>query len=475
MREPPHTFEAEQALLGAILVDNAAFHAVGEIVAAAHFADPLHGRIYESLRELIESGQHVNVVTLKSWIERDVDVAIVGGAKYLARLAAASVHALDAVQAARQVRDLYRRRKLIQMAEEAITRAYAPSIADDAQRQIETIERQLFELGDGAAAAGNDGFKSAETVIEETMRLAEAAYANASEVSGLSTGFASLDGALGGLHPGELVILAGRPAMGKTALATNIAVSAADSAAGADRAPPVVGMFSLEMSGESVMTRILAERCGVASQRLRRGQLHSVEFDRFLDAGHNFSGYLFIDDTPLLTIASLRARARRLKRQHGLGLLVVDYLQLLQGTSERSTRLEQISEISRGLKAIAKEFNVPVLALSQLSRAVESRDDKRPQLSDLRESGSIEQDADVVMFIYRDEYYLSRAEPKRRGDESDDKFNTRCEAWSNAMQQCSGRAEVIIAKHRHGPTSSVALTFDAALSKFADPTHEDWR
>ncbi len=467
----PHNFDIEQSLLGAIMVDNGAYHAVSEIVTGVHFADPLHGRIFDSLRELIDGGKRVNAVTLKTWLDRDGDVVDAGGSKYLARLVSSSVHAIDAAQIARQVRDLYQRRKIIELAQAAIDRAQSSAVADDAQQQIEALEHGLIELGRGAA---DDGFKDAESVIGDAVRMAEAAYSRGTEVSGLSTGFMNLNAALGGLHPGELIILAGRPAMGKTALATNIALNAATSIPPlADQPPPVVGFFSLEMSSTSVMTRVLSEQAGVSSHRVRRGEINSTEFDRFLTAGFDLNARLFLDDTALLTIAALRARSRRLKRQHGLDLVVVDYLQLLQGTSPRANRLEDIGEISRGLKALAKELAVPVLALSQLSRAVESRDDKRPQLSDLRESGSIEQDADVVMFVYRDEYYLARQEPTHRPGEDAQKFNDRHDAWCKAMDQSRGRAEVIIGKHRHGPTSTVRFNFDAALTRFTDPAEDD--
>jgi len=458
----PHNFEAEQSLLGAMMVDNGAYHVASEIVTAAHFADPLHGRIFDSLRELIDSGKRVNATTLRTWLDRDGDIIDAGGGKYLASLVSASVHAIDAEHLARQIRDLYQRRKIIELAQAAIGRAQSSAVADDAQKQIEALEQGLLDLGRGGT---EDGFKAADAVVAEAIGIAEAAYSKGSEISGLTTGSASLDAALGGLHAGELIILAGRPAMGKTALATNMAVSAADTVP--------VGMFSLEMSSASVMLRILSESAGVPSHRVRHGQVGSVEFGHFLQAGDEFKGRLFLDDTPLLTIAGLRTRARRLKRQHGLGLVVVDYLQLLQGTSPRANRLEDIGEISRGLKALAKELEVPVLALSQLSRAVEGRDDKQPQLSDLRESGAIEQDADVVMFVYREEYYLARSEPARRQGEDDQKFNDRHDAWSRAMDASRAKAEVIIGKHRHGPTSTVRLNFDAALTKFSDPSDHD--
>jgi replicative DNA helicase len=303
------------------------------------------------------------------------------------------------------------------------------------------------------------------------MMLAEAAYSRAGNLTGLATGLEGLDRLLGGLHSGELIVLAGRPAMGKSALAANIAISAARARAdGAGPAPAgaVVGFFSLEMSDDQVMNRILAERANVPSHRVRQGQLSSAEFERFLSAGLEPAATLFIDETPSLSISSLRTRARRLKRAHGLGLVVVDYLQLVEGSTKRDGRVQEISEITRGLKTLAKELDVPVLALSQLSRAVEQRDDKRPQLADLRESGSIEQDADVVMFIYRDEYYLTRSEPSCRAEESDDRFNARHEAWQRLVEQHRGKAEVIVAKHRHGPTGTVNLTFDGALTRFSD-------
>jgi replicative DNA helicase len=466
--DPPHNFEIEQALLGAILSNNATYLAVSEIVRAQHFADPLHAKLFDWVAHLIECGQAVNAVVLKSYVEHDQDMVTAGGTGYLAGLLAASVHAIDATGLARMVSDLYRRRKLIDLGQKITARVYALSVAETSQELVEEAERELLDLADEGQSEG--GFKSYGDVVEKTMMLAEAAYSRAGNLTGLTTGLEGLDCVLGGLRAGELIVLAGRPAMGKSALGANIAINAAR--AQADEAGAVVGFFSLEMSDDQVMNRILAERANVPSHRVRQGQLSSAEFERFLSAGLEPAATLFIDETPSLSISALRTRARRLKRTHGLGLVVVDYLQLVEGSTKRDGRVQEISEITRGLKTLAKELDVPVLALSQLSRTVEQRDDKRPQLADLRESGSIEQDADVVMFVYREEYYLTRSEPSRRAEESDDRFNARHEVWQHLVEQHRGKAEVIVAKHRHGPTGTVNLTFDGALTRFSDNPNE---
>ena len=476
LREPPHNFEAEQALLGAILVNNAAYQRVAEFLRPEHFADPLHGKLFDSLSRLIERGQVVSAVTLKTYVEQDEAMKAAGGASYLARLAAASVHVIDAAAFGQAVHDLYLRRQLIDLGEGVVNGAFGSDVDETALSQIEVAEKKLYDLASSGQTEG--GFKPFRAALTEAIGRGR---------SGLSTGPASspasppglfqLDQLLGGLHPSDLIILAGRPSMGKTALATNIAFNAAKAYReehGEDGRPKavdgaVVGFFSLEMSAEQLATRILAEQAGISSEKIRKGELISGDFDRVLTVSQELEHLnLFIDDTPALSIAALRTRARRLKRTHGLGLLVVDYLQLLNpsGKSRQENRVQEVSEITRGLKTLAKELDVPVLALSQLCRAVEQREDKRPQLSDLRESGSIEQDADVVMFVYREEYYLTRAEPTRRAEESDQRFNERHDAWKQRCEQTYGKAEVIIAKQRHGPTGIVRLSFEGATTKF---------
>ena len=476
LREPPHNFEAEQALLGAILVNNAAYQRVAEFLRPEHFADPLHGKLYDSLSRLIERGQVVSAVTLKTYVEQDEAIKSVGGAAlYLARLAAASVHVIDAAAFGRAVHDLYLRRQLVDLGEQVVIGAFGGDVDETALHQIETAEKKLFELATSGQTEG--GFKPFRAALTEATVAAEAAYHRVGQLTGVASGLFQLDQLLGGLHRSDLLILAGRPSMGKTALATNIAFNAARAYReehGEDGKPKavdgaVVGFFSLEMSSEQLATRMLAEQAEVPSEKIRKGELISSDFDKVLSVSQELEHLnFFIDDTPALSIAALRTRARRLKRTHGLGLLVVDYLQLLNpsGKSRQENRVQEVSEITRGLKTLAKELDVPVLALSQLSRAVEQREDKRPQLSDLRESGSIEQDADVVMFVYREEYYLTRSEPSRRAEESDQKFNERHEAWKQRCEQTYGKAEVIVAKQRHGPTGIVRLAFEGQFTKF---------
>jgi replicative DNA helicase len=481
LREPPHNFEAEQALLGAILINNAAYQRVTEFLRPEHFADPLHGKLYDSLSRLIERGQVVSAVTLKTYVEQDEDMKAVGGAAYLARLAAASVHVIDAAAFGRTVHDLYLRRQLIDVGETVVNGAFSSDVDETALAQIEVAEKKLYDLASTGQTEG--GFKPFRAALAESMVAAEAAYHRAGQLTGVATGLFQLDQLLGGLHKSDLIILAGRPSMGKSSLATNIGFNAAkayreDIVDGAPRVVDgaVVGFFSLEMSAEQLATRMISEQATIPSEKIRKGELISSDFDRVLSVSHELEHLnFFIDDTPALSIAALRTRARRLKRTHGLGLLIVDYLQLLapSGKARQENRVQEVSEITRGLKTLAKELDVPVLALSQLSRAVEQREDKRPQLADLRESGSIEQDADVVMFIYRDEYYLMREEPKRRADESDQRFNERHDAWKQRCEQMYGKAEVIVAKQRHGPTGIVRLAFEGQFTKFDNLPADD--
>jgi replicative DNA helicase len=474
-RTPPHNIEAEQALLGAILVNNAAYHRVSEFLLAEHFAEGVHGRIFQAIARLIERGQIANPVTLKNLFDQDGALAEIGGAQYLARLAASVATIINAEDYGRAIHDLYLRRQLITIGEDAVNDAHTHDLDRDARQQIETIEKRLFDLATAGTFEG--GFRPFGAALTEAIEMAEQAFKRSGKTAGVATHFTDLDKLLGGLHHSDLVVLAGRPSMGKTALATNIGFNAARAYRGIRQADgrvvaedgAVVGFFSLEMSAEQLATRILAEEAQVPSDRIRRGDISHGDFDRFVQASQQLASVpFFVDDTPALTIAALRTRARRLMRQQGLGLIIVDYLQLLRGVldTREQNRVQEISEITRGLKALAKELNVPVLALSQLSRAVEQREDKRPMLSDLRESGTIEQDADVVMFVFREEYYLSRAEPARRPEESDDKFNERYARWQERLEQVHGTGEVIIAKQRHGPIGRVTLRFDGETTRF---------
>ncbi|MGD9649231.1 MAG: replicative DNA helicase [Dongiaceae bacterium] len=473
-RTPPHNFEAEQALLGALMVNNRAYEKVSEYLIAEHFADPVHGRIFDAIAKLIERGQIANPVTLKPFFENDPALNNVGGAQYLSKLAAAVVSVVNTDDYGRLVYDLFLRRQLIDIGERVVNDAYDPKVDRDARNQIESTEQRLFELATTGYVDG--GFQTFEQTLTKAMDLAGAAFKRDGQLGGVATGFIDMDSKLGGLFKSDLIILAGRPSMGKTALATNIAFNVAkrchdDQKANGDAAVDkgVVAFFSLEMSAEQLATRIIAEQADIPSERIRRGDLSHEEFAKVAGAAHALMRVpLYIDDTPALSISALRTRARRLARTHGLRMIVVDYLQLLTAAAGASSenRVQELSAITRGIKAIAKELDVPVIALSQLSRQVEQRDDKRPQLSDLRESGSIEQDADVVMFVYREEYYRQREEPSPRGDETPGEFDERYNKWRQTMETIANQAEVIIGKQRHGPIGKVLLFFDGSTTKF---------
>ena len=467
-RSPPQNVEAEQALLGAILVNNEAAARVSTFLFPEHFFEPVHARIYEAALKVINRGQVANPVTLKTYFENDVALADIGGAAYLARLASAAVTIINAEDYARGVYDLAIRRDLIRLGEDMVNTAYDPDIDLPATNQIERAEQSLFGLAEKGRNEG--GFQPFRHSLKLAVEMAEAAYQRDGKLTGISTGLVDLDRMMGGMHRSDLIILAGRPSMGKTALATNIAFNAAracrwepDGMGGqkvVDGA--VVGFFSLEMSSEQLATRMLSEQAEIVSEKIRRGQMDRQQFLDLVRAAQELEEVpLYIDDTPAITIATLRTRARRLKRLHGLGLVVVDYLQLLRGANARSeNRVQEISEITQGLKALAKELDIPVIALSQLSRQVESRDDKRPQLSDLRESGSIEQDADVVMFVFREEYYVQRRQPREGTPEHAE--------WQEEMSKVHNLAEVIIGKQRHGATGTVKLSFQGEFTKFGN-------
>jgi len=474
-REPPHNIEAEQALLGAVLVNNDAYHRVADFLKANHFFEPLHGTIFEVMSELIRTNKIANPITLKTFLPATLDIAGLSVAQYLARLAAEATTVINAADYGRTVYDLAVRRELIKIAEDMLNDAFDAAVDCAPQDQIQHAEQLLYEIAETGRYGG--GFETFETALDNAIDRAAQAYQSDGKLSGLATGLKDLDAKMGGLQPTDLIIIAGRPGMGKTSLATNIAFNVASAYDGARRADgslrPVTGgivaFFSLEMSSEQLATRVLSEQAEVPSSSIRRGDIGETDFSRLLDYRQKMRGLpLFIDQTGAVSIAQLAARARRLKRQRGLHLIVVDYIQLMQGRSQRAAqnRVQEITEITTGLKALAKELNVPVVALSQLSRGVENRDEKRPQLSDLRESGSIEQDADVVMFVYREEYYLKNKEP-RPGTEDH-------LTWESEMRDARGKAEVIIAKQRHGPTGTVAMTFQGEFTRFfdlAEPSH----
>jgi replicative DNA helicase len=482
-RIPPHNYEAEMALIGAILANNLVFDKVNEFLRPEHFADALHGRIYEAAGKLIERGQIANVLTLKNMFDQDPALVEHGGAQYLARLAASVVTIINSEDYGRTIHDLHLRRQLIDLGEDMVNSAHAYDLELSATQQIETAEEQLFRLSETGEIEG--GLRPLTEALTGAVNMAEAAVKREGHVTGVTTGLIDLDKKLGGLQPSDLVILAGRPSMGKTALATNIAFNAAqayeetrDSAGGVKVVNGAkVAFFSLEMSSEQLAARILAERTEISSDRIRRGEIsRDDDFSRLVVAAQELQRLPFyIDDTPGITVAALRTRARRLKRRHGLGLIVVDYLQLMRSPAglRSENRVQEVSEITRGLKAIAKELEVPVLALSQLSRAVEQREDKRPQLADLRESGSIEQDADVVLFVFREQYYHERSEPKQREDESNEKFAERHTRWVERGERVHNVAEVNIAKQRHGPIGTVELFFDGMVTKFGNLDRDD--
>ena len=475
LRTPPVNFEAEQQLLGALLANNKAYDRVVEFLLPNHFADDRHGRIYEAIGQLITRGMVANPVTLKTRFEQDQSLTEIGGAQYLGRLASSVVAVVNAVDYAKLVLDLHMRRELIAVGGDIVNDAYALEDDVTAREQMEAAEQKLFELASTGQQEG--GFKEFRHALAAAIDMAEQAYKRDSHVTGVTTGLDDLDKKLGGMHASDLLVLAGRPSMGKTALATKMAFAAASAykeRIGEDGTREVVegakvAFFSLEMSAEQLATRLLSEVTEIPSDKIRRGEVRGEDFPRFVEAAQQLHRLpLYIDDTPALSISALRTRARRLARTTGLGLIVIDYLQLLTlpANMRSENRVQEISAITRGLKAIAKELNVPVLALSQLSRAVEQREDKHPQLSDLRESGTIEQDADVVMFVFREEYYHARAEPARREAEDEKKYNDRHEAWLQRGQEIHNVAEVIIGKQRHGPIGAVRLFFDGTYTKF---------
>jgi len=475
-RHPPSNDRAEMALLGALLANNKAYERISEFLAPEHFVDPVHGRIYQAIVRRVEAGQLADAITLKAEFEHSGLLDEVGGTAYFAQLLTSMVGIINAGEYGKAVHDAWLRRQLIDIGEVVVNNAFGAEAEIDGRQQIELAESALFRL---ATQGGNDGgFVTFERALTEAILGAERAFRRSGHVSGLSTGLRDLDKKIGGLHTSDLMILAGRPGMGKSALATKIAFGAAHALMREARAEDPngvpkgsVAIFSLEMSAEQLATRLLAEESRVSGDRIRRGEIGQRDFDRFVQVSREIAGLpLHIDDTPAITLSALRTRCRRLKRTKGLSLVVIDYLQLMRpsvGTKPESRVLE-ISQITQGLKAIAKELAVPVLALSQLSRAVESREDKRPQLSDLRESGTIEQDADMVLFIYRDEYYLQQRAPKQMAFDSEDKFQSALDKWQRDMELVHNKAEILIEKQRHGPTGKIDVLFEGEYTRFAD-------
>jgi replicative DNA helicase len=476
-RALPANIEAEAAFLGAVLIDNRVIEELTTALSPAHFFEPVHARIYERILQLLDRKAVVTPVTLRPYFEADEALKDLGGPAYLARLTADGQGLLAPRQLAEQIYDLALLRELVSVGRNLVTSAMDTSESVEPLEQIERAEAALYSVAEGAGVQSEaQSFSQATRVAIEAI---EKALKSGGHVSGKTTGLTSVNEKIGGLHDSDLIILAGRPGMGKTALVTNIAFNAADRlrrdlADGIDAKASIgagVAFFSLEMSADQLATRILAEQSGISSEMLRMGKISRDDFQSLSYASQRLAELpLFIDDTPALSIAALRTRARRLKRRHDIGLVIVDYLQLLQGTnrSGNDNRVNEISEISRGLKTLAKELQVPVIALSQLSRAVEQREDKRPMLSDLRESGSIEQDADMVWFVFREDYYIMSREPKQPVDGDDAKIHEAHTAWQAEMERVYGLAELIVAKQRHGSTGKVRMRFEAKITKFSD-------
>jgi replicative DNA helicase len=474
-RSAPHNIEAEQALLGAILVNNEAFYRVSDFLNPEHFFEPIHSQIYQLARELVRAGKTATPTTLKTFLDASIDIAGLTVSQYLARLAAEATTIINAEDYGRLIYDLFIRRSLIQVGEEMVNVAYDAPVDFSPRNQIEDAERKLYDLAESGKYDG--GFQRFANALTTAIDMAAHAFQRDGQLSGIATGLDDLDRMMGGLQSSDLIILAGRPGMGKTSLATNVAYNVAKAWRGEVKPDGhtstvnggVVGFFSLEMSAEQLATRIIAEQTEIPSNKIRRGNISESDFEKIKDYSIELQNLpLYVDETGGISVAQLAARARRLKRQRGLDLLVIDYLQLLSGSTKRSSenRVQEITEITTKLKALAKELNVPIMALSQLSRQVESRDDKRPQLSDLRESGSIEQDADVVMFVYREEYYHQMRKPLESNRE---KFAE----WLAEADKVHGKAEVIIGKQRHGPTGTVELQFDAAVTRFSSLARQD--
>ena len=456
-KELPNNIEAEQAVIGSMLVTNELFDEINTIISSANFYDPMHQKIFGAIENLIFKGMLANPITLKNYFENEKDELNVP--EYLVKITKFSTSKRQTIEYSKIIYDMFVRRELIKISEQTIDTAKLNDLNTNGQNIIENSERLLFDLAEKGSF--NSTLIKFDEAMRQTIEMASAAYKNEEGIVGVPTGLRDLDDRLGGLHKSDLIIIAGRPGMGKTALATNISFNAAQKLQDSGR-KSCIAFFSLEMSSEQLSTRILAEQSRIKSNDIRRGRISDEQFDKFIETSKNISELpLFIDETPAITIAALSNRARRIKRIHGLDMIVVDYIQLMRGTMNyKDGRVQEVSEITQGLKAIAKELSVPVVALSQLSRQVEQRDNKKPQLSDLRESGSIEQDADVVMFVYRESYYLENKEPRPATVEHAE--------WQAKMNEVSNLAEIIIGKQRHGPTGMLMLEFEAMFTKFKD-------
>jgi len=458
-KELPNNIEAEQSVIGSILVNNEIFDEISTIISSLNFYDPMHQKIYNAIEGLIYKGMLANPITLKNYFEDEKDDLDVP--EYLVKITKFSTSTRQALEYSKIIYDMFVRRELIKISEQTIDNAKINDLDTNGQNIIENSERLLFDLAEKGSF--NSSLVKFDDAMKQTIEMASAAYKNEGGIVGVPTGLRDLDDKLGGLHQSDLIIIAGRPSMGKTSLATNIAFNAAKHIEDSGKKSSIA-FFSLEMSSEQLSTRILSEQARIGSNDIRRGRISDEQFDQFLETSKNIAELpLFIDETPAISIAAMSNRARRIKRLHGLDMIVVDYIQLMRGTTfNKDGRVQEISQITQGLKAIAKELGVPVVALSQLSRQVEQRDDHKPQLSDLRESGSIEQDADVVMFVYREGYYLQRKEPREATVEHAE--------WQAKMNEVAHLAEIIIGKQRHGPIGKITLEFEERFTKFKD-TH----
>ncbi len=456
-KELPNNIEAEQSVIGSILVTNEIFDEISTIISSNNFYDPMHQKIFSAIENLIYKGMLANPITLKNHFKDEKDELNVP--EYLVKITKFSTSTRQATEYSKIIYDMFVRRELIKISEQTIDTAKLNDLNTNGQNIIENSERLLFDLAEKGSF--NSSLIKFDEAMRQTIEMASAAYKNEEGIVGVPTGLRDLDDRLGGLHKSDLIIIAGRPGMGKTALATNIAFNAAQKLQDSER-KSCIAFFSLEMSSEQLSTRILAEQSRIKSNDIRRGRISDEQFDKFIETSKNIAELpLYVDETPAISIAAMSNRARRIKRIHGLDMIVVDYIQLMRGSfNSKDGRVQEVSEITQGLKAIAKELSIPVVALSQLSRQVEQRDSKKPQLSDLRESGSIEQDADVVMFVYREAYYLENKEPKPATVEHAE--------WQVKMDEISNVAELIIGKQRHGPTGTVFLEFEAMFTKFSD-------
>lgn len=458
MRELPHNLEAEQSLLGAIMLDNRCFEDVVDILSPDYFFVPVNGKIYDAIRKLISQDLVADPITLRAYFEKNEDLHKIEGGKYLIQLVNSVISVSGVEDYAKLIYDLYNRRQLIRIGENIVYEASNFRLDSNSEVQIEKAEEQLYDLAVNSTRGMCLSFSDIAQVAVQTI---EQAYKSENKLIGVTSGFIDLDKKLGGLNRSDLIILAGRPSMGKTALSTNIAFKVAMDKLLNREGSGKVAFFSLEMSAEQLVSRIISQESMIPSEKIRRGEIKEEDVGKIKGLQKKLMNIpLFIEDTPAMTVSSIRTRARKLQRKEGLDLIVIDYLQLLHGSNDRrnDNRVQEISEITRSLKGLAKELNIPIIALSQLSRAVEIRDDKRPQLADLRESGSIEQDADVVMFVYREEYYLERSKPQEGTAEFD--------KWYTKMQNAHNKAEIIIAKQRHGPIGTVELFFDGQFTKF---------